>query len=79
MASGESKDLSDIFFEPLEEVKKELVLVPHNLDVSLAKHMYTDDAEDSINQQIKSFFFSDRLISSTFFLFCYFSFLLTDC
>ncbi|KMZ75497.1 Ferritin-3, chloroplastic [Zostera marina] len=52
MASGDSRILSDVFFEPFEEVKKELTLIPHRQDVSLAKHMYTDDAEDSINQQI---------------------------
>lgn len=66
MASGDSRILSDVFFEPFEEVKKELTLIPHRQDVSLAKHMYTDDAEDSINQQIKLFFFSDRFVSSTF-------------
>ncbi|KAL8531204.1 hypothetical protein ACS0TY_008003 [Phlomoides rotata] len=39
-------------FEPFEEVKKELLLVPVLPQVSLARHVYSDSCEDAINDQI---------------------------
>lgn len=43
----------DAVFEPFEEVKKELLLVPTVPQDSLARHKYTDKSEAAINEQIK--------------------------
>lgn len=40
-------------FEPLEEVKKELLLVPVLPHASLARHVFSDSCEVAINDQIK--------------------------
>lgn len=45
--------LSGVVFEPFEEVKKELNLVPSVANQSLARHKYVDESEASINEQIK--------------------------
>ncbi|KAJ4725514.1 Ferritin [Melia azedarach] len=42
----------DAVFEPFEEVKKELLLVPTVPQDSLARHKYTDKSEAAINEQI---------------------------
>ncbi|KAJ7964242.1 Ferritin [Quillaja saponaria] len=52
-----SKDSSnravfDIVFEPFEEVKKELLLVPTLPQASLARQKYTELSEAAINEQI---------------------------
>jgi hypothetical protein len=40
-------------FEPFEEVKKELDLVPTVPQVSLARQKYCDEVEAAVNEQIK--------------------------
>ncbi|XP_010257051.1 PREDICTED: ferritin-3, chloroplastic [Nelumbo nucifera] len=46
------RPLTGIVFEPFEEVKKELVLVPTVPQDSLSRQKYTDDCEVAINEQI---------------------------
>lgn len=53
MASVTPRTLTGVFFEPFEEVKKELALVPEALNMSLARQVYSNDAESAINEQIK--------------------------
>ncbi|GFY82078.1 ferritin 3 [Actinidia rufa] len=48
-----SKPLTGVVFEPFEEVKKELKLVPSVPQLSLARHKFTDECESAINEQIK--------------------------
>lgn len=48
-----SKPLTGVVFEPFEEVKKELMLVPTGPQKSLARQKYTDQSEAAINEQIK--------------------------
>ncbi|XP_065872114.1 ferritin-1, chloroplastic-like [Euphorbia lathyris] len=50
--SANSKPLTGVIFEPFEEVKKELSLVPNVPQVSLARQKYNDDSEAAINEQI---------------------------
>ncbi|KAK4433356.1 Ferritin-2, chloroplastic [Sesamum alatum] len=47
-----SKPLTGVVFEPFEEVKKELMLVPSVPQDSLARHKFADDSEAAINEQI---------------------------
>ncbi|MCD7452846.1 2Fe-2S ferredoxin [Datura stramonium] len=47
-----SKPLTGVVFEPFEEVKKELMLVPSVPQASLARQKYTDQSEAAINEQI---------------------------
>ncbi|CAN4087474.1 unnamed protein product [Withania somnifera] len=47
-----SKPLTGVVFEPFEEVKKELMLVPNVPQDSLARQKYTDQSEAAINEQI---------------------------
>lgn len=51
--SENDRPLSGVIFEPLEEVKKELSLVPDVPQVSLSRHEFSDDCEAAINEQIK--------------------------
>lgn len=55
MASGEAggQALTGVVFEPFEEVKKELSLVPSVPHQSLARQKYVDECEAAINEQIK--------------------------
>ena len=46
-------ELSGVVFQPFEEVKKELDLVPTSAHVSLARQKYSDECESAINEQIK--------------------------
>ncbi|KAK1415459.1 hypothetical protein QVD17_31241 [Tagetes erecta] len=46
------RPLSGVVFEPFEEVKKELNLVPSVYHQSLARQKYADESEASINEQI---------------------------
>ncbi|XAR65972.1 Ferroxidase [Bertholletia excelsa] len=47
-----NKPLTGVIFEPFEEVKKELMLVPTVPQVSIARQKYTDECEAAINEQI---------------------------
>lgn len=47
------RPLTGVVFEPFEEVKKELMLVPSVPQDSIARHKYSDDCESVINEQIK--------------------------
>ncbi|XVF40786.1 hypothetical protein PTKIN_Ptkin01aG0143700 [Pterospermum kingtungense] len=50
--ASNKKPLTGVVFEPFEEVKKELDLVPTVPQVSLARQKYTDECEAAINEQI---------------------------
>ncbi|KAL0452692.1 UNVERIFIED_CONTAM: Ferritin-2, chloroplastic [Sesamum latifolium] len=47
-----SKPLTGVVFEPFEEVKKELMLVPTVPQDSLARQKYSDGCEVALNEQI---------------------------
>uniref|UniRef100_M1CL12 Ferritin n=1 Tax=Solanum tuberosum TaxID=4113 RepID=M1CL12_SOLTU len=47
-----SKPLTGVVFEPFEEVKKELMLVPTVPHASLARQKFTDQSEAALNEQI---------------------------
>ncbi|KAJ8764133.1 hypothetical protein K2173_005041 [Erythroxylum novogranatense] len=47
-----SKPLTGVVFEPFEEVKKELNLVPTVPEASLARQRYVDECEAAVNEQI---------------------------
>ncbi|PKI39519.1 ferritin-4, chloroplastic-like [Punica granatum] len=47
-----SRTLSAVIFEPFEEVKKELSLVPSEPHTSLARQKYSDESEAALNEQI---------------------------
>ncbi|CAA6669293.1 unnamed protein product [Spirodela intermedia] len=47
-----NRALTGVVFEPFEEVKKELSLVPSAPNQSLARQKYTDNCEAAINEQI---------------------------
>jgi len=47
-----NKPLTGVVFEPFEEVKKELMLVPSVPQASLARQKFTDECESAINEQI---------------------------
>ncbi|KAL0359141.1 UNVERIFIED_CONTAM: Ferritin-2, chloroplastic [Sesamum angustifolium] len=47
-----SKPLTGVVFEPFEEVKKELMLVPTVPQDSLARQKYSDECEVALNEQI---------------------------
>ncbi|XP_057979328.1 ferritin-3, chloroplastic [Malania oleifera] len=47
-----TRPLTGVVFEPFEEVKKELLLVPSVPQASLARQKYTDECEAAINEQI---------------------------
>ncbi|KAK4492103.1 hypothetical protein RD792_002900 [Penstemon davidsonii] len=52
-ANGNNRTaISDVVFEPFEEVKKELLLVPSLPQASLARHKFSDSSEAAINEQI---------------------------
>lgn len=51
--SSNNRALTGVLFEPFEEVKKELDLVPSVPQVSLARHKYLDESEAAVNEQIK--------------------------
>ncbi|XP_077213461.1 ferritin 4 [Tasmannia lanceolata] len=44
--------LTGVIFEPFEEVKKELMLVPTSPQDSIARQRYSDDCEAATNEQI---------------------------
>ncbi|CAH1430703.1 unnamed protein product [Lactuca virosa] len=50
--SSNHSPLAGVVFEPFEEVKKELSLVPSLPQQSLARQKYADESEASINEQI---------------------------
>ncbi|KAG6670290.1 hypothetical protein CIPAW_01G301300, partial [Carya illinoinensis] len=47
-----NRPLTGVVFEPFEEVKKELDLVPTVPQVSLARQKYLDECESAVNEQI---------------------------
>ncbi|XP_073142396.1 ferritin-2, chloroplastic [Henckelia pumila] len=47
-----NKPLTGVVFEPFEEVKKELMLVPNVPQASLARQKYADESEAAVNEQI---------------------------
>ncbi|XP_059317943.1 ferritin-2, chloroplastic-like [Lycium ferocissimum] len=51
-SKGSNKPSTGVVFEPFEEVKKELMLVPDAPQASLARQKYTDQSEAAINEQI---------------------------
>ncbi|XP_076954674.1 ferritin-2, chloroplastic-like [Bidens hawaiensis] len=51
--SSNSKPITGVVFEPFEEVKKELNLVPTVPQQSLARQKFADESEAAINEQIK--------------------------
>ncbi|KAL3850576.1 hypothetical protein ACJIZ3_012458 [Penstemon smallii] len=52
-ANGNNRTaILDVVFEPFEEVKKELLLVPSLPQASLARHKFSDSSEAAINEQI---------------------------
>lgn len=55
-ATKGSSTLSGVVFEPFEEVKKELDLVPSGQQLSLARHLYSPECEAAVNEQIKYVF-----------------------
>lgn len=56
-AAGKGKEvLSGVVFQPFEELKGELSLVPQAKDQSLARQKFVDECEAAINEQIKSVF-----------------------
>lgn len=60
-----NRPLTGVVFEPFEEVKKELMLVPASPQQSLARQKYLDECEAAINEQIK-------LVPPLFLLYIYF-------
>ncbi|CAL1374787.1 unnamed protein product [Linum trigynum] len=50
--AANDKPLTGVVFQPFEEVKKELDLVPTTPNASLARHKFVDDCEAAINEQI---------------------------
>ncbi|XP_058183718.1 ferritin-2, chloroplastic-like [Rhododendron vialii] len=51
-SSSNSRSVTGVVFEPFEEVKKELMLVPNVPQASLARQKYADHCEAAINEQI---------------------------
>ncbi|CAL4914535.1 unnamed protein product [Urochloa decumbens] len=52
-AAGKGKEvLSGVIFQPFEEIKGELSLVPQSSDKSLARQKFVDECEAAINEQI---------------------------
>ncbi|KAH1214428.1 Ferritin-3, chloroplastic [Glycine max] len=49
---AENQPILGIAFEPFEEVKKELLVIPSVPHASLARQMYTDQCEAALNAQI---------------------------
>ncbi|KAI4318316.1 hypothetical protein L6164_026103 [Bauhinia variegata] len=46
------RSVPDVVFEPFEEVKKELLVIPTIPEASLARQKYTDRCEAALNEQI---------------------------
>ncbi|RWW14842.1 hypothetical protein GW17_00021347 [Ensete ventricosum] len=45
--------ITGVVFQPVEEIKKELYVVPTAPGLSIARQKYDDDCEAAINEQIK--------------------------
>ncbi|KAK9280092.1 hypothetical protein L1049_013777 [Liquidambar formosana] len=50
--AANSRPTLNVVFEPFEEVKKELLLVPTVPQASLSRHKFSDECEAAINEQI---------------------------
>ncbi|KAM1494731.1 hypothetical protein ACFX15_028630 [Malus domestica] len=53
LLAADNRPTLEVVFDPLEEVKKELLLVPTIPHASLARQKYSDKSEAAINEQIK--------------------------
>lgn len=62
--SDNAKVITGVIFEPFEEVKSTLALVPQEIGQSLARHKYLDECEAAINEQIKYGFLNSLLFIS---------------
>ncbi|XP_042394737.1 ferritin-4, chloroplastic-like isoform X1 [Zingiber officinale] len=51
-ATESGQALTGLLFQPFEEIKEELSLLPTHLDLSLARQKYADECESALNQQI---------------------------
>ncbi|KAG6486160.1 hypothetical protein ZIOFF_054730 [Zingiber officinale] len=51
-AANSGQALTGVVFRPLEEIGKELALIPTSPDLSLGRQKYADECESAINQQI---------------------------
>ncbi|XP_047335482.1 ferritin-3, chloroplastic-like [Impatiens glandulifera] len=51
-SNANNRPLTSVVFEPFEEVKKELKLIPTVSEESLSRQKYTNDSESAINEQI---------------------------
>lgn len=65
MAGGEadSRPITGVVFQPFEELKRELALVPSMPDQSLARQKYSNECESALNEQIKFGFLSFLIFS----------------
>lgn len=52
-SNANNRPLTGVVFEPFEQVKKELSLVPSAPQDSLARQKYPDECEAALNEQIK--------------------------
>ncbi|TKY56902.1 Ferritin-4 [Spatholobus suberectus] len=68
--SSNNRALTGVIFEPFEEVKKELDLVPTAPQASLARQKYVDVSEAAVNEQIKLLLSLSLSLSSV--LLCHF-------
>ena len=72
--STNHRALTGVIFEPFEEVKKELDLVPTVPQASLARQKYVDESEAAVNEQIKLLLsLSLSLAHRFYFIFLFFS------
>lgn len=51
--AGDGEPITGVVFQPFEELRREVDLVPSVLDQSLARQKYPNDCESAINEQIK--------------------------
>ncbi|KAG1339040.1 Ferritin [Cocos nucifera] len=56
VAMANRRPMTGVVFEPFEELKQELALVPTMPDQSLARQKYSNDCEAALNEQIKALF-----------------------
>ncbi|RWW53166.1 hypothetical protein BHE74_00040366 [Ensete ventricosum] len=54
VAAGSNHAITGVVFQPFEEIKSDVSLVPVAPDLSIARHKYADECEAAINVQIKS-------------------------
>lgn len=54
VAAGSNHAITGVVFQPFEEIKSDVSLVPVAPDLSIARQKYADECEAAINVQIKS-------------------------